>query len=1275
MQNPVVNAAKKTGLSTFLFSAVLVAGLQPAHAATLNLNDLPLFLLENSSPNVILTMDDSGSMGWGYLPDGISGSRTQIYARASHFNKLYYDPQIDYRPGVNSNGQSLGNGYAFGDANYTAEADFNRVATNIFNYGNDSTSRWSGSDEEYIDLSNEFRGPWGGSSFSNSDDSAHYYRFDSTVAGCDPNDSADDTNTACYVRVNVSATSGPSRERPELGFAVTTDERINFANWFQYYSYRLIAAKTVASLAYAPGSLASNVRIARQAINRQNGDGPRSGAWSTGDSGNDRVATLTNTERSDFYNWLFNVRASGGTPLRRALDRAGDFYTDSGTNSPYVLEPGGSSPDNSTELSCRLNTHILITDGYYNGGMPTISSFSPDQTAVTLPDGVGYTPGTPLSIYGDTINNTLADIAFHYWATDLRTGLTNNVPEYKPFTSGNAVQDYWNPRNDPATWQHMVNFTITFGLAGDLPGETDADGTNVYQQLLTGGSFLNSQNQNQTGWWYNNNVTNRGRADDLYHSAINSRGQFFNATNPAELVRSLETIMNSISDRLSSASSVDLNSGSIAAGVGLYQARFQTSDWSGQLLVRPISDGSGTDSCSLQATGTVCDAEWDAGAINTLSTLFPAGVDARKTFTYDGTAALGARGKQFVWSQLSAPQQSILRDGDSTTVGQDRLNYIRGSAAQEERNGGIFRDRPPSRLGAVVHSSPEYVGDGFQANGRFDTVYPDGLEGTGAQNHRDFICTNPTDTDMNGLVDSCASGSIRGRTPIVYVGGNDGMLHAYNAKLSTAAGGGQELFNYVPNAVYSKVHKLSDPTFVTGSSVDGELDSRDVYYDNAWHTLLVGGLRTGGQAYFALDITHADQINAQSDALADQLVRWEFGDTNTTAATAGTAGVNGDTDMGQSYGEPIIGKSNFVQGAGNTGRWVAMFGNGYNSTFADGSASTTGHGVIYVVDIETGLLLKKFDTGVGSIANPNGIANVTPIFNDDNEGLTLDYIYAGDLYGNMWKIDISSTDVADWDFAYASSGSPAPLFSASASAYTQPITSTPIVGEHPLGGNVVYFGTGKYLEDTDNGTTPQESFYAIWDKDECSAGPCSDDTLTGLAKTHIAQSFDRTNLLQQTVDQSSTNSRTTTDLQIDWSSKFGWYLDLVQADGERAVGKPILSGGALFFTSVVPDTDLCSSGGDSWLYALDRLDGGRAGSQVFDHNNDGTLDSSDYLNGDITSASKISGIASDPTVILGRDDFNYILTGTSDTSTNANVNSQAVWNEFNGYRVRWRQIK
>ena len=740
MQNPVVNAAKKTGLNLFLFSTVLVAGLQPAQAATLNLNDLPLFLLENSSPNLILTMDDSGSMGWGYLPDGISGNSGQIYARANHFNKLYYDPQIDYRPGVNSNGQSLGNDYPLGDTNYSPEADFNRAATNIFNYGNDSTSRWSGSSDQHIDLSNEFRAPWGGSSFSNTSDSAHYYRFDSTIAGCDPNDSADDTNTACYVRVNVSATSGPSRARPELAFAVSTDERINFANWYQYYSYRLLAAKTVASLAYAPGNLASNVRIARQAINRQASNGPRSGPWSSSSVGNDRVATLTNTERANFYTWLFNVRAQNGTPLRSALNRAGNFYTDSGTNSPYVLNPGGSSPDNTTELSCRLNTHILITDGYYNGSMPTISGFRPDQTAVTLPDNVSYTPGSPLSIYGDTINNSLADIAFHYWATDMRSGLANNVPAYKPFTSGNAVQDYWNPRNDPATWQHMVNFTITFGLAGDLPGETDSNGVNVYQQLLTGGSFVNNRNQNQTGWWFNNTVSNPGRADDLYHSAVNSRGQFFSATNPAELVSSLETIMNSISDRLSSASSVDLNSGSIAAGVGLYQARFQTSDWSGQVLVRPISDGSGADTCSLQAAGTVCDAVWDAGAINTLNTLFPAGVDNRKVFTYDAAATLGARGQQFVWSQLTAQQQSVMRDGDSATVGQDRLGYIRGSAAQEERNGGIFRDRPPSRLGAVVHSSPEYVGDGFQANGRFDIIYPDGLEGTSTQNHRDFIC-------------------------------------------------------------------------------------------------------------------------------------------------------------------------------------------------------------------------------------------------------------------------------------------------------------------------------------------------------------------------------------------------------------------------------------------------------------------------------------------------------------------------------------------------------
>lgn len=1262
-----VRKAHRTRLIQALLAfAVCVAPHAPlqAQSSTLALSDVPLFLLESVSPNLAITFDDSGSMLWGYLPDaiewdeeaaGTNGAPIERRAtRSSFYNKIYYDPSVDYRPGLDANGASLG------------EANFNNAFTNIYNYNQDAYNpTWR---PVSVNLQTNFRPVWntslqtgwGPRHSAATAGNAHYFIRDESLAGC----SGADLDDACYQRVDVSATSGESRARPEFNFAVTSDERTNFANWYQYYSYRFIAGKTVLSRAFAPENLSSSIRVARQTLNQRTLRSGNPGA--TNDAGDPYVSQFTQAQRTNFYNWLSNIGANGGTPLRAALTTAGNYFATSGTNSPYSENPGDGS---AAQVSCRLNAHILLSDGYYNGTAPGAAGLNRDQSTVNFPDSTTYDPNSPLhNIYADTQPTvTLADLAFHYWATDLNAGLTNNVAAYFPQTSGDPIADYWNPVNDPATWQHMVTYPIAFGIAGLIPFN-DAS----YQALLRGDPFTidAAAGSQQSGW--TSVATEEGKADDMWHAAINSRGQFFSASKPDELVNSLVSVMNAIADRESSAASVDLNSSSIAAGVGVYQARFFTDNWTGDVQGRPISDGSNSNACNSNPIASVCAATWSASDENKVDDLFPGGVDQRIVFTTDPNGALGSRGNRFRWANLSAAQQSLIQNGDSAAIAQARLEFLRGSAAGEQRNGGTFRTRDETRLGAVVHAAPKYVGNGFDASGSFDVIYPDDLESTGIT-HKNFLCSNATDTNMDGIIDSCSSGIRNSRTPIVYVGANDGMLHAYDARLNHT-NGGKELFNFIPNTVIENLHELSNITFTTGSYVDGDLASADVFYSGAWHTVLVGGLRTGGQAYYALDVTNPGAITSETTAAANQLVRWEFTDTNTSGLADGTIGANGDRDLGFTFGQPEIVKVNYTAGGGNTGRWVAIFGNGYNANFADGSASTTGNAVLYVVDIETGLLISKLDTGEGTAANPNGISGIAPILNDSD--LTVDYVYAGDLYGNLWKFDISSTDVADWGVAYSVSSTPAPLFEATDGSNAQPIQSTPRVSRHFQGGNLVYFGTGKYLEDSDNATVSQQSFYGIWDKDICSVGgaeqPCS-ETVPGSAKVHVNNIVARGDLRSQSVTVNGANIRESSDNQVNWSSQLGWYIDFPVGEGERALGTPVLRGEIVIFTTLEPDDTTCEAGGGSWIYALDRIDGGKPPVQVFDHNGDGEIDGSDYAG--ISSATHIDAVISDPTYAEGADGKDYVIYGSSDLGgLGGGVDTAATPDTTIEGRVRWRQL-
>jgi type IV pilus assembly protein PilY1 len=422
--------------TALLFSALISL----ASGAEHDLSDTPLFTLAGVDPNIVLTMDDSGSMAWSFMPTSVGNYPSTKRAKSAAYNKIYYNPEVVYEPPVDEDGVSLGH------SSFTAAWD------NGFNK--------SGSGSCTRDLSNDYRPSWGGinqthcGSTNNSDgfynryassssEAAYYYLFDDSRSGCNGSFTDDD----CYAKVVVSSTSGQGD---------TVDERQNFANWYSYYRKRVYVTKTAATLAFERFN--SNIRVGYQRINNSTFNG---------------VRAFSGTTRENFFDWLHALPASGGTPLLTAMDKVGGYFE--GAN-PYRDDP---TDGTSTERSCRQNFHIMMTDGEWNSGSP--SGFgNVDNSSQTIPaNDYGVTGYVPRAPFKDGNSTYLADIAFRYWQKDLRPTKTNNVPvninDLSSDIDGDGDADnndiFWNPKNDPADWQHMVNFMIGLGVSGqrDFP--------------------------------------------------------------------------------------------------------------------------------------------------------------------------------------------------------------------------------------------------------------------------------------------------------------------------------------------------------------------------------------------------------------------------------------------------------------------------------------------------------------------------------------------------------------------------------------------------------------------------------------------------------------------------------------------------------------------------------------------------------------------------------------------------------------------------------------
>jgi type IV pilus assembly protein PilY1 len=719
----------------------------------------------------------------------------------------------------------------------------------------------------------------------------------------------------------------------------------------------------------------------------------------------------------------------------------------------------------------------------------------------------------------------------------------------------------------------------------------------------------------------NNNLPDQQQEWDADANGVPDN--YFLVTNPFNIEALLERALENILARNGSFSSAALSSGFLGTDTKIYQALFNTGTWAGQILAFSIDQATGD--ILTNGTGPL-GSLWDAGTLLAAKN-FNTG---RVIITYKPSSNTGIA---FRWptndasptaSELDASQVAALNINPQTattdTLGEQRLNYLRGDTANQEQNGGTLRDRD-TPLGDIINSNPLIVGP---PNFNYPRVWP----GTAGENTVTYVSFRIANLN---------------RTSILYVGANDGMLHAFNANT------GEEIFAYVPSPLYSNLNQLTNPNYSHRYYVDGSPNAMDVFYSNSWHTVLVGGLNGGGQGIYALDITSTSNF---TEANASSVALWEFTDAN-------------DVDLGYTYSRPQI-----VRLA--NGKWGAVFGNGYNNTAGDGAASTTGNGVLYIVDIETGAIIKKFDTLVGMSddptgnGRPNGLA--TPVVVDQDLNGIADYIYVGDLFGNLWKIDISSDNDNNWDFGFKSGSDPAPFFVAvDANGNHQPITTQPAVSKLQTDPSavIVYFGTGKYLEPSDKTDLSIQTVYSLRDTNTT--------TISG-----------RSELLQQFI-LSEVGDYRVVSTNLIANNERGWYMDLIvsggSAQGERVNSNVLFINGKLIFSTIIPSSDPCKFGGDGWLMEVDAITGGRLNYNVFDINGDGGFTSADsitYSDGGGNSSQVAAsgqksqvGLIPAPSVLnAGTKEYKY-LPGTSGRIQKVTENpGEQIFG-----RQSWRQIK
>jgi type IV pilus assembly protein PilY1 len=795
--------------------------------------------------------------------------------------------------------------------------------------------------------------------------------------------------------------------------------------------------------------------------------------------------------------------------------------------------------------------------------IPPLVSGDATVNAVTATNKVGVLEGLGTTTLGTTnpyngccSNNSalMAGLAYDSHVRDIRP---NDFPvpvgqTRKPIT----IDTYWVDVQEYQTYKNKNQFY----LATKYGGFKVPDGYDPNRSAPFGAA--------EESWWHTNTDTfgNDKRPDN-----------YFSGGRPDLMKAGLDAAFSKIASAIEAyTTSFSTSLPQVAlAGNSSFSSKYEAKDWTGEIVASVLSFDATTGAPSLTEQWKFTDklaAQLSGTGWKDNRRIVSWNGSVGVAFRASGTGALGS-------TELAALDTSYVTGDDRTNY----LNYLRGDRTNEVSSTATgstnaYRDRT-SLVGDIVGSKARPIGPpSFPMSDSFNPGY------------------------------SSFKSTWASRRTMVYVGSNDGMMHALNGALVTSqpsptpvppleqdANAGKEMFAYIPRMTFQGPNgtpnvdglaSLGKPTFSHHYLVNSTPNAFDIDFartPNAagaaqnpasttydWHTVLIGGMGKGGRGYYAIDVTDPVGMTAGGEAGVASKVLWEFS----------------DTALGYTYGEPVVAKTRKYG-------WVVIIPSGYNN--ADGK------GYFIFVNPKTGALLERVSTGVGSTTTSAGLAQINGFILDASDGV-MDSVYGGDLLGNLWRLDLTATSGA-----YPAPVKLAVLTDASATPAPQPITSRPMIEIHPrTKKRFVMVGTGRLLDETDIASTQPQTFYSIVDGTNAAFIPAPG--------TPVTMPYTRSVFANNTNPLCGTSADPTPCLPYDPTTQAGWYEELgldvntpavpatpttpaVPAHTGTGIAWRIVSdsstlSGAVAFASILPSTSVCSASGDSRVYARDYSSGG-----------------------------------------------------------------------------------
>lgn len=1192
-------------MAVVLFQYSGAVGSSPADIAEAPLGTAPTVTV---LPNLMFILDDSGSMLRNFMPDQVglsdevcktcTSSSCNVADRscsaghppfyASQFNTLYYNPRVTYKPGVNSTGASLGNA----NPNNALDDPYSGSPS-----AKDAVTTWT--DIYWCTTSSP-------STAQLSDTSV-----------CRRN--GVNTGTFVYKALGTSGEFDMTQGLPTTRFRQAVARNGN-PHYYEITPREFCTDETMATCVLAITPSASNpvpapVRwcqnagdaASTSAVTGNTGGAPRCQAKTLPSHPHPRLGNITRTDilattliygnrpgRTDcaappnctyaeeiqnFANWysyyrlrILMMKTSSGLVFS-GLDerfRVG-FLTINASDSTRYLKLDKFTPTHKSAWFTKfygttinafattpLRQALSRAGRHYGGQTDGINSFMPEDPiqyscqqnfSLLTTDGYWNSSGG-VRLDGTTSignqDNTNAgfstraagayDGGLSGTASTSSTGSSNTLADVAMYyykndlrTSGTAAKDNVpTSTKDTASHQHMVTFTLGLGLDGLMTYRPD------YEAATSGDFFRIKSASTGCSWtngtcnWPQVTADDPSALDDLWHAAVNGRGTYFSAKDPNAVQSSITDALSAIQVTTGAAASSATSTPNITPTDNfIYSSTYRTMLWDGEVVAERID----------VTTGAIIPGiVWSARTL--LNDKVFADKDDRQILMFD-PAVPTTKIKKFEYGSLTTQEAAFFDKwcDNAPAIWVQCGSLAAGDLAIANDGTHLVNWLRGQRQHEGIYRKREFVlGDTVNAKpafvGKPNLLYGDAVS-------PDYA--------------SFKAGPAGSRQSVLYIASNEGMLHAFNADT------GDEIWAYVPRIVMPELYKLASVSYDINHRyyVDGSPSPMDVFIGGQWRTILVGGLNAGGRGYYALDVT--DPANPR--------VLWEICSDATLCDIF-------DADLGLTYGQAIITKRP------TDGTWVVIVSSGYNNV-----SPGDGNGYLYVLDAQTGTILSKVGTDAGSgpvgdTTTPSGLAKISGFATNFAVNNTTTIVYGGDLLGNVWKFDMTADPPKVLRIGQA--------FDASSPPRPQSITTRPEITRFSAGFNVIYIGTGRLLGSSDlqdpatlSPAEPyayQQTVYAFKDT----------DADLGNLRDPAAK------LVQQTLSIIDANNRTISSNAVDWSTNNGWFVDLNPANaspGERVNIDMQLVRGVLLAAANEPNSEPCSSGGDSFLYQFDYQSG------------------------------------------------------------------------------------